>query len=292
MPTERTRGERVREPIPESEWIERRTLYYNDAQRQKILSTFERRLGADDRSFLDCLEIEACFFVHKARSVRKEPHRPHEANRDRDSIIRTAKDLIGAIEKLSVPAREDISLAATQLARANHKFGETIPSNVIRYDGVTNVIRYDSVISDEVYVREFNTNQWITRIKTDLEWLARCSEHANSRNLAPIRIKTPDGHSLESLTWSLPPAGNRADGPLLAFIEAIVSAYADHAKRPAKPKYNKTKKADSEPEGELLDLIHTCLAPLGITKNKAAVFKILERLLESAPRFRDIFKNP
>jgi hypothetical protein len=292
MPTERKKGSRVREPISEAEW---RTVsfYYNDAQRQEILSTFERNPDADDRSLLDRLEIAAGFFVNKARSEREEPHRPHEANRHRDSIILKAKDLVDAIEKLAMPAREDILLAATQLARANHQFSEIIQSNVISYD--------DVIPGAKAQTRELNIDQWITRIKTDLEWLVACLEHANRRNFVPIvaepdalgrqRLST-DPSGLEFPTWHLPRAGNRADGPLLDFIEAIVFTYADHAKRPVKPRYNKTRKTEIEPKGELLDLIHACLSFLRITKSKAAVFKTLERLLGSGPRFGNIFEKP
>jgi hypothetical protein len=72
-------------------------------------------------------------------------------------------------------------------------------------------------------------------------------------------------------------------------MEVIVFAYADHAERPIKPVYDRTK---SEPEGELLDLIHTCLSPLGAKKSKLALFKALNRLLASGKRFAYIFSKP
>jgi hypothetical protein len=72
-------------------------------------------------------------------------------------------------------------------------------------------------------------------------------------------------------------------------MEVIVSAYADHAKRPIKPVYDRTK---SEPQGELLDLIHACLSPLGAKKSKLALFKALNRLLASGKHFADVFSKP
>jgi hypothetical protein len=168
--------------------------------------------------------------------------------------------------------------SAKQLARANPELGEIIPRTAIFYESVIPDTKLETL-------KEWDVSRWITGIKIDLKWLIAVLEHANQRNLV---LKT-DPRGVEPWQWQLPPAGNRADDPFFEFMEVIVFAYRDHAKRPIKPVYDRTK---SEPEGELLDLIHACLSPLGAKKTKLALFKALNRLLASGKRFADIFSEP
>jgi hypothetical protein len=273
LPTERKRKSAVRKPIPEAEW-RTNSFYYDEAQQALILDSVERKPEADDQSFLHQLEISAGIYVSKSWSSTKNPQRPYETNRDREIIISNARQLLDLMAKLSVQAREDTLAAAKQLARTNHELGEIIPKNGVFYESLTP--------GEQLKTLEWDVNRWVTRIETDLKWLIAALEYANQRNFV---LKT-DPRGVEPPRWQLPPAGNRADGPFLEFMEAIIFAYAAQAKRPIKPVYDRAK---SEPEGELLDLIHTCLSPLGAKKSKLALFKALNRLLGSGNRFVDVF---
>jgi hypothetical protein len=275
LPTERMRRSTVREPIPEGEERLTNSFYYDEAHQALILDAFERKPESDDQSFLRRLEISAGFYVSRSWARTKNPQRPHKMNRDRESIINSVRQCLDLMAKLSVQAREDAIAAAKQLARTNHELGEIIPRNVIFYESVTPDKELETL-------EEWDVSRWVTRIETDLKWLMAALERANQRNFV---LKT-DPRGVEPPRWQLPPAGNRADGPFLEFMEDIIFAYAAQAKRPIKPVYDRAK---SEPEGELLDLIHTCLSPLGAKKSKLALFKALNRLLASGNRFVDVF---
>jgi hypothetical protein len=277
LPSERKRRSTVREPIPEGEW-RTNSFYYDEAHQALILDTFERKPEADDQAFLLRLEIGACFYVSKSLSRTTNAQRPHQMTRDRESIITSLKQYLELMEKLPVQTREDTISSAKQLARANPELGAIIPKTAIFYKNVIPDTNSETLL-------DWDVSRWIARIDLDLKWLIAVFEHANHRNLV---LKT-DPRGVEPWQWQLPPAGNRADEPFSEFMKVIVSAYADHAKRPIKPVYDRTK---SEPQGELLDLIHACLSPLGAKKSKLALFKALNRLLASGKRFADIFSEP
>ncbi len=224
--------------------------YYSDEQFRTIAASFKIKPGVDLdklRARLErCAWIYVAFAAHRPRSLG-----PSERKRALHSLHKIAEKLLAALDVVQANTRigEDILGAAVALAKR-----DGLP------DFGPELMRYESIPpGDPISMPVWHgtaANQ-IKKIYEDLRWLVRVLSETERRAKQDIR-----------------PAGKRADLPQHEFVCGIERIYQETALSPRRPRFDPI---SDEERGELLDLLDTCLFPLGVNMTRSALLGLYRR---------------
>jgi hypothetical protein len=224
--------------------------YYSDEQFRRIAASFKIKPGVDlDKlraRFECCAWIYVAFAAHRPRSLG-----PSERKRKLHSLHKTAEKLLATLDVVQANARTaaDILGAADALAKR-----DGLP------DFGPELIPYESIPPGDpmsMPVWQGAAAKQIKKIHEDLRWFVRILKEALERTKQDIR-----------------PAGKRADLPQHEFVCGIERIYQETALAPGKPYFDPI---SDEERGELLNLLDTCLFPLGVNMTRSALLGLHRR---------------